>query len=544
MGIANTPFLTFLSLIFLISIFSSQASADSTQFLKCMKSKCLDSVSISKVIYTPINSSYTPIYEYSMRNPRFNQTTRLKPQVIVQPVSESQVQTVVYCAKKYGMRLRIRSGGHDFEGLSYSSTYDIPFVLLDMINLRAISVDPVAKTATVQAGATLGELYYWIYRASDTLAFPAGVWSTVGATGLICGGGYGPLRRMYGLAADNVIDARIIDVKGRILDRKAMGEDLFWAIRGGSCSSFGVILSWKLNLVVVPKTVLSFTLFRTLEQNATDIIYAMQSVAPKFPNELEMRMRISTIQSNTSARADGKTVEFAIGGLYLGTGGVEAALKIVQSTLPELGMVKEDFVELTWIQAIMISSFFNLFDDNYKPEDLLDRTFLADIPTKAKSDFVREPISKKGLNGFWNKMLEVGVGETTVIFTFYGGKMDEYSESALPFPNRAGTLYMVYTRVLWVGNTTEKLEWIRSLYSYLAPYVSKNPRRAYSNYNDLDLGVNDPTGSIGYLDARKWGKQYYNHNFKTLVMVKTRVDPENFFRQEQSIPTLSLWSDM
>lgn len=542
MKITSTSF-TLISLV-VISFLSSQAYADSTQFLQCLKSKSIDSASISTVTYTPLNSSYTPVYEYSMRNPRFNVSTRLKPQIIVQPVTDSQVQTVVFCAKKYGMRIRIRSGGHDFEGLSYSSTYDIPFVLLDMINLRAISVDPVAKTATVQAGATLGELYYSIYRASDTLAFPAGVWSTVGATGLLCGGGYGPLRRMYGLAADNVIDARIIDVKGRILDRKAMGEDLFWAIRGGSCSSFGVILSWKLNLVDVPKTVLSFTIFRTLEQNATKIIYPMQTVAPNFPNELEMRTRISTIQSNTSARADGKTVQFAIGGLYVGTGGVDEVLRIVQSNLPELGMVAEDLQELTWIEAIMISSFFNLFDDNYKPEDLLDRTFLADIPTKAKSDFVRKPISEQGLNGLWDKMLEVGVAETTVIFTFYGGKMDEYSESALPFPNRAGTLYMVYARVLWVGNTTEKLEWIRSLYSYLTPYVSSNPRRAYSNYNDLDLGVNDPTGSISYFDARKWGKQYYNHNFHKLVLVKTRVDPDNFFRQEQSIPTLSLWSDM
>ncbi|MEI4867142.1 hypothetical protein, partial [Klebsiella pneumoniae] len=57
------------------------------------------------------------------------------------------------------------------------------------------------------------------------------------------------------------------------------------------------------------------------------------------------------------------------------------------------------------------------------------------------------------------KLLEVEAGETTVIFTPYGGKMDEYSESALPFPNRAGTLFMVYARILWVGNTTQKLEW-------------------------------------------------------------------------------------
>lgn len=442
------------------------------------------------------------------------------------------------------MRIRIRSGGHDFEGLSYSSTYDIPFVLLDMINLRAISVDPKAKTATVQAGATLGEVYYWIYRASGTLAFPAGVWSTVGVTGLICGGGYGPLRRIYGLAADNVIDVRMIDVKGRILNRKSMGEDLFWAIRGGSCSSFGIILSWKLNLVDVPKTLISFVVFRTLEQNVTKILYPMQSIAPKLPKEVEMRIRISTIQSNTSSRADGKTVQLAFAGVYLGAGGADELLKIMQTNLPELGMVRGDLEEVTWIQAVMINSFFYLFSDNYTPEDLLDRTFLVDIPTKAKSDFVRDPISEEGLNGLWEKLLEVGVGETTVIFTFYGGKMDEYSESAIPFPNRAGTLYMVYSRVLWVGNTTQKLEWIRSLHSYLTPYVSKNPRRAYSNYDDLDLGVNNGEGSISYLRARKWGKSYYNNNFHKLVLVKTRVDPNNFFRHEQSIPPLSLWSDM
>ena len=71
------------------------------------------------------------------------------------------------------MQVRVRSGGHDYEGLSYVSP--VPFVILDMINLRKISIDVENSFAWVQSGATLGELYYWIANKSRTLGFPTGV---------------------------------------------------------------------------------------------------------------------------------------------------------------------------------------------------------------------------------------------------------------------------------------------------------------------------------------------------------------------------------
>ncbi|KAK9106013.1 hypothetical protein Scep_022857 [Stephania cephalantha] len=70
----------------------------------------------------------------------------------------------------------------------------------------------------------------------------------------------------------------------------------------------------------------------------------------------------------------------------------------------------------------------------------------------------------------------------------------------------------------------------------MAPYVSKNPRGAYINYRDLDLGQNRIDGSASYEEAKVWGVKYFNGNFDRLVKVKSKVDPSNFFNNEQTIP--------
>ncbi|KAG2612162.1 hypothetical protein PVAP13_4KG261330 [Panicum virgatum] len=118
-------------------------------------------------------------------------------------------------------------------------------------------VDAARAEAWAGSGATLGEVYYAVGAASRALAFPAGVCPTVGVGGHLGGGGFGMLMRRYGLAADNVLDAVLVDADGRLLNRTTMGEDLFWAIRGGGGESFGVVLSWKLRLVPVLQTVTS-----------------------------------------------------------------------------------------------------------------------------------------------------------------------------------------------------------------------------------------------------------------------------------------------
>jgi FAD/FMN-containing dehydrogenase len=81
-----------------------------------------------------------------------------------------------------------------------------------------------------------------------------------------------------------------------------MGEDLFWAIRGGGGGSFGILLWWHLKLVPVPPTVTVFTVTKTLEQGATKILHRWQEVAPYIDENLFIRVIIQQLKKETKLK--------------------------------------------------------------------------------------------------------------------------------------------------------------------------------------------------------------------------------------------------
>lgn len=531
-SIVNLVFL-FITIFVTISPATSSYAGFEKGFLQCFQSVLgANNKTTSGVIFTRSSSSYEPLLRSSIRNSRFLSSSVPKPNLIVTPHNLFHIQLALLCSKKSNLQVRVRSGGHDYEGLSYIS--HVPFLIIDLLNLRSISINMEEESAWVQSGATLGELYYAIANRSKVHGFPAGSCPTVGVGGHLSGGGFGTIFRKYGLASDNVIDAQIIDVNGKVLNnRTMMGEDLFWAIRGGGGSSFGVITAWKIKLVPVPSKVTIFDVSRTLDQGGGNLLHKWQSVAPKLPAELFLHTVLG-VTNSASHGGGGKTGVVSFTGLYLGE--AEKLLPLMQNSFPELGLQSiNNFTQMTWIQSVLHFAGYSI---DQSLEVLLQRNQTSP-GSKAKSDYVREPIPLPGLEGMW-KMLLSGNSSWFLILTPYGGIMDEISESETPFPHRKGNLYGIQYSVSTVSSEEmpKHVDWIRRLYAYMATYVSKWPRRAYLNYRDLDLGVN--RGNSGYEEAKSWGLKYFNNNFEKLARVKARVDPGNFFRNEQSIPPLIL----
>ncbi|KAL3632347.1 hypothetical protein CASFOL_025331 [Castilleja foliolosa] len=523
----NKP-IVFIFLCFL-NAFAPSTSANSANYVYDSFSKCfakhkIPKDQIAKILYSPQNPSFTNVLNSYVRNRRFNVSTTPKPETIITPTEELHVSAAVKCSKQLKIQLKIRSGGHDYEGLSYVSNHK-KFVVLDTFNFRSINVSVEDKTAWVQSGAMLGELYYRISEKSNLLGFPAGVCPTVGIGGHISGAGYGNMIRKYGLTVDHVVDAKIVDANGRVLDRKTMGEDLFWAIRGGGGASFGVILAYKINLVPVPPKVTVFNVQKSIDQNAIGAVFKYQQIVDKIEKDLFIRVLLQPITVNKT-----KSVRATFIGLFLGE--ANRLLSITNAQFPELGLKKSDCLEKRWIDSVL---HWNNFDNKTSPTVLMSRAADPVGFLKRKSDYVQRAIPKSGLESLFKKMAEIG--KVGLVFNSYGGVMNEIPESATPFPHRAGNLYKIQYSVTWKEANEDYVQQTRDLYNFMTPFVSKNPRESYLNYRDLDIGVTNNSVN-GYEEAKVYGLKYFKNNFYRLVKIKTKVDPHNVFRNEQSIPVL------
>ncbi|KAM3193904.1 hypothetical protein ACQJBY_070509 [Aegilops geniculata] len=481
---------------------------------------CLVKAIPARLLYAKSSPDFPTVLAQTIRNSRWSSPQNVQPLYIITPTNASHIQSAVVCGRRHAVRLRVRSGGHDYEGLSYRSERPEAFAVVDLNKMRAVSVDVKARTAWVDSGAQLGELYYTIAKNSPVLAFPAGVCPTIGVGGNFAGGGFGMLLRKYGIAAENVIDVKVVDANGKLLDKSSMSADHFWAVRGGGGESFGIVVSWQVNLLPVPPTVTVFQIPKTVREGAVELVNKWQLVGPALPDDLMIRII-----------AMGDTAKFE--GMYLGT--CKTLTPLMSSKFPELGMNASHCNEMPWIKSvpfIHLGKQATLFD-------LLNRNNTFRPFAEYKSDYVYQPVPKTVWAQIFVWLVKPGAG--LMVMDPYGAAISATPEAATPFPHRKGVLFNIQYVNYWFDEAggAAPLQWSKDMYRFMEPYVSKNPRQAYANYRDIDLGRNEVVNDVStYASGKVWGEKYFKGNFQRLATTKGKVDPQDYFRNEQSIPPL------
>ena len=198
------------------------------------------------------------------------------PAAIVQVAGADDIGRVLAIARETGAELAVRSGGHS--GAGYGTTEG--GIVIDLRKLRAIEIDPVAKTAWAESGLTAAE----VSKAAGEhgLAIGFGDTGTVGIGGITTGGGIGYLVRKHGLTIDNLLAADVVTADGELRRADAdTNPDLFWAIRGGG-GNVGIATRFQYRLTELPQIV-GGMLF--LPVNA-EIIERFVQLADEAPDEM------------------------------------------------------------------------------------------------------------------------------------------------------------------------------------------------------------------------------------------------------------------
>lgn len=166
----------------------------------------------------------------------FNRSVQRFPSAIIYCENREDAASAVCCAEKNGQTVRVRSGGHNYEGFCIGNNK----LTIDTSPIKDIQL--VGDTIKIGSGVSNRELYGFLRQYNRP--FPSGTCPTVNAVGLTQGGGWGHSARMLGLACDSLTEAELVDARGRFITAsEASHPDLFWALRGGGGGNFGVITS-------------------------------------------------------------------------------------------------------------------------------------------------------------------------------------------------------------------------------------------------------------------------------------------------------------
>ena len=177
--------------------------------------------------------------------------------------SAADIAAAVDVARKHGLRLVVKGGGHSYFGNSNAADSLLVWTRrMDKVELHDSFVAAGAPAGTAPQGAvSIGAGAIW-GRVYDAVAAKAGRYVqgggclTVGVAGFTQGGGFGSLSKQFGTGAASLIEAEVVTADGRVRIANAHRDpDLFFALRGGGGGTFGVVTRLTMRTHILPSTI-------------------------------------------------------------------------------------------------------------------------------------------------------------------------------------------------------------------------------------------------------------------------------------------------
>jgi FAD/FMN-containing dehydrogenase len=436
----------------------------------------------------------------------------VKPAAIARVASEADVAHCLAFAKRYGLPVRLRSGGHSYIGASIG-----PGLVIDVRSLSGVAVNSSAGTATIGAGAALVDVYNEL--ANHGVSIPAGSCPSVGLSGLALGGGIGVVTRRYGLTCDRLVEARVVTADGTTLTCNATtNSDLYWALRGGG-GSFGVVTSMTMGTHAADPLAHAYLTWPW--SAAAQVVTAWQPWAIAAPHAVWSNAHIlatngagaPTISVGAVMVASSATLDQHIGTLVQSIP-TAPTTRFVDSASYEATMMLEAGCASLSVEACHIAA---ETSGGTLPRD----AFVAG------SDFFRHPIPSAGIHALVaaveHRQSDPRLGSGGASLDILGGAVDQVAADATAWSHR-GALFDAQYTASW-GNSPGNAALPRnqhslaSIHGALRPYASGE---AYQNYADDTL--HNPQ------------QHYYGANLARLIDVRRTHDPTGVFTQPQGVP--------
>ncbi|EKD17403.1 uncharacterized protein L3040_002902 [Drepanopeziza brunnea f. sp. 'multigermtubi'] len=166
----------------------------------------------------------------------------LTPGCVVLPTCAEDVAKALVLVTNMSTPFTVKSGGHSgFDAAS--SIQGGVLISLEMMN----SIEIADDLGTVAIGP--GNRWINVTQAVEPhgIAVVGGRSPLVGVSGFLLGGGLSFLLGKRGLGCDNIRNFQVALVSGEIVDANpSQNPDLYWALRGGGGSSFGIVTRFDL----------------------------------------------------------------------------------------------------------------------------------------------------------------------------------------------------------------------------------------------------------------------------------------------------------